>query len=92
MGHIPHPPPQDGSGPNELSEGDIVRIEHPEHMSEEPPEKLTGKPLEVTNIDDSSSEVTVRFDGENYTIPIQNAKLSSRTPPEIIGDIIDHFR
>lgn len=92
MGHIPYPAPQDADDYEEgdISEGDIVRIESPERMSEDVPEKLVGKPLEVTEISDS--DLTVTFDSESYTIPLASATPSTRTPPEIVGAVIDYFR
>lgn len=93
MGHIPYPPPQEaGNYETEVTEGDIVRIEHPDRMSDNPPKKLVGAPLEVIDIDDSNSEVTVEFDGDRYTIPLESATRSTRTPTEIVGAVIDHFR
>lgn len=92
MGHIPYPAPQDADEYEEgdVSEGDIVRIESPEQLSEDVPEKLVGEPLTVDKITDS--ELTVTFDGESYTIPIASATPSTRTPPEIVGAILDHFK
>jgi len=93
MGHIPYPTPQQASSyEKRVTEGDIVRIEHPEQMDEEPPEEIVGKPLEVTTIDNTNSELTVKFDGEEFTIPLANAKRSTRTPPEIVGALIDYFK
>jgi hypothetical protein len=93
MGHIPYPPPQEVENyETKVTEGDIVRIKHPEQMSQKPPEKIIGKPLKVTQIDTTNSELTVEFDDETFTIPIANANLSTRTPTEIVESIIEHFR
>lgn len=94
MGHIPYPLPQQSSSyeQRELREGDIVRIEHPERMSEKPPEQLIGEPLEVKNINYEQSIVTIGYNGDDLTIPLRHASLSARTPKEFVEDVIEYFK
>lgn len=94
MGHIPYPLPQQSGNhkKRELREGDIVRIQHPERMSEKPPENLIGEPLEVKKIDYEKSMLTIGYNGEDLTIPLKHASHSARTPKEFVEDVIEYFR